>query len=144
MNSALLAQLLDKREELLARRQALDEKLGKVDEELVHLDALIMTYESASSKRDLRMIPKPKMRIEVKPRRVRGVLAAARKAVEQFADPFDKNQLLEKLKQDGEFADKEITGTNIRNALRLLQQDGVIRVARPATATQCAQYVKAA
>jgi len=138
MNSALLAELLDKQEELLSHRQELDE-------ELVHVNALIVKYQSASSKGDLRMMPKPKSQTEIKQPRVRGVLAAAKKAVEQLSDPFDKNQLLAKLVEiDGEFAHKKITGPNIRNALRLLTQNGVIRVESAATATKCAKYKKVA
>ena len=76
--------------------------------------------------------------------RVRGVLAAAREAIEQMPGSFDKNQLLAKLKEREEFAHKEITGSNIRNALRLLTQDGVIKVESEATATSCAKYVRAA
>jgi hypothetical protein len=144
MSSALLTKLLDQREELLADREKLAKDLAELDEELGHVKALIMTYESASSKRELRMMPKPKMQIVIKQPRVRGVLAAAKRAIEELPEPFDKNQLLEKLKQDEVFADKEITGPNIRNALRLLTQSGVLRVESPATATQCAKYKKVA
>jgi hypothetical protein len=74
---------------------------------------------------------------------VRGVLAAARKAIDQLESPFDKNELLAKLVElDEEFVHKKITGANIRNALRLLVQDKVIEVKSKATATTCAKYVK--
>ena len=90
-------------------------------------------------------MPMPRLLLKPKPKRVRGVLAAARRAIEQFSGPFDKNQLLEKLVEiDEEFAHKKITGSNIRNALRSLTQDGVIKVESEATATSCAKYVKAA
>lgn len=90
------------------------------------------------------MVMPPLSRKE-KQARVRGVLAAARKAVDQLGGPFDKNQLLAKLVEiDAEFVHKAITGSNIRNALRLLTQAGVIRVEQAATATSCAKYVKAA
>lgn len=133
----LLDGLLAQRQELLAHKREVDEELG-------HLNALIMKYQSSSSKGELKMMP-PRPRINTKRPRVRGVLAAARKAIEQLSGPFDKNQLLAKLIElDEEFAQKKITGPNIRNALRLLTQDGVIRVENEATATKCAKYVKAA
>jgi len=121
---------------LLARRE-------KVLTELAQLNEMIATYQNESTK------PEPKsvsQLLQIKPKpRVRGVLAAARKAIDQLPSPFDKNQLLEKLVEiDGEFAHKKITGANIRNALRLLTQDGVIKVVSEATATTCAKYVKAA
>lgn len=109
--------------------------------ELRHLNTLISTYQSGALKEE----SKSKSRlIPPKRPRVRGVLAAAREAVKQLPDPFDKNQLLEKLVEiDEEFTRKTITGANIRNALRLLTQEGVIRVTNEATATTCAKYIKA-
>ena len=123
---------------LLARRE-------RVLVELHQLDALLATYQNESSKTELKSTlqllqakPKPK------PPRVRGVLAGARKAIDQLESPFDKNELLAKLVElDEDFARKKITGANIRNALRLLTQDGVIKVESEATATSCAKYVKA-
>lgn len=122
----MLPDLLDR---LSMRKNHLLSQRREIEEELSHLNALIMRYESGSPKQP----------------RVRGVLAAARKAVQQLQDPFDKNQLIEKLKEiDGGFATREISGSNIRNALRLLTEDGVIRKEREATSTSCAKYVKAA
>jgi len=90
------------------------------------------------------MMP-PVLRLKTKRPRVRGVLAAARKAVDQLSGPFDKNELLAKLIEiDQNFAHKKVTGSNLRNALRLLTQNGVIKVESEATATSCAKYVKAA
>ena len=138
MQPDLLASLLTQRDHLLAQKL-------EIEAELFHLNALIMKYESGSSKGELKMMPPIKPQFKTKQPRVRGVLAAARKAIEQLSDPFDKNQLLAKLIElDGEFAHKKITGSNIRNALRLLAQDGVIKVESEATATSCAKYVKAA
>jgi hypothetical protein len=120
----------------LARRE-------RVLAELSLLNATIAFYQNESTKAasvsPLKLQNKPK-----KPR-VRGVLASARKAIDQLPSPFDKNQLLEKLVEiDEEFAQKKITGANIRNALRLLTKAKVIKVASEATATTCAKYVKAA
>jgi len=121
---------------LLARRE-------KVLTELNDLDDMIAKYQNQSTKAESKSVPQL-LKIKPKPR-VRGVLAAARKAIDQLPSPFDKNQLLKKLVEiDGEFAQKTITGANIRNALRLLTQAGVIKVASEATATTCAKYVKAA
>lgn len=120
------------RRDLLAQRQDLDE-------ELTHVDALIGKHQVISARGELKI-----MRL-TRPRRVRGVLAAARKAIEQFSEPFDKNQLLAKVIEiDIELAHKKITGANIRNTLRLLTQDGVIKVQCEATAKTCAKYIKAA
>ena len=122
---------------LLLRRE-------RVLAELSQLNALIAIYQNEPSKAELRSMPQLKLQTNPKPPRVRGVLAAARKAIEQLPSPFDKNQLLAKLVEiDEEFAHKKVTGANIRNALRLLTQDGAIKVASEATATTCAKYVKA-
>lgn len=122
--------------------------------ELNQLNALLEIYQKSSKaelksttlqllqtepelKSTLQLLTKPK------PPRVRGVLAGARKAIDQLETPFDKNDLLAKLVEiDEEFAHKKITGANIRNALRLLVQDKVIEVKSKATATTCAKYVK--
>ena len=110
--------------------------------ELRQLNALIATYQSGAPKMESN--PKPRL-IPPKQPRVRGVLAAARKALEQLPDPFDKNQLLQKLVElDEEFTHKRISGANIRNALRILTQEGVIRITSEATATTCAKYKKVA
>jgi hypothetical protein len=120
---------------LLARRV-------KVLAELNSLNALIATYQNDPSKADSKSIPPRLLQIKAKQPRVRGVLAAARKAVDELPNPFDKNQLLEKVVEiDEEFAQKKITGANIRNALRLLTQAGIIKVESEATATTCAKYV---
>ncbi len=124
--SKLFDLLLARREELLI--------------ELRQLNTLIANYQKGAEKVESKS--KPRL-IPPKPPRVRGVLAAARKAVEQLADPFDKNQLLDKLVEiDEEFTRKRITGANIRNALRLLTQEGVIQITNEATATTCAKYTK--
>lgn len=110
----------------------------ELEEELAHVNALIRSHP---------YLPRSEFRIisKTKRTRVRGVLAAARKAVEQFSEPFDKNQLLAKLVEiDQDFANKRISGASIRNTLRLLTQDGIIKVQSEATATSCAKYVKAA
>ena len=122
---------------------ALQARKEKVLAELSQLNATIAFYQNESTKAESKSAPQL---VKIKPKpRVRGVFAAARKAIDQLPSPFDKNQLLEKLVEiDGEFAHKKITGANIRNALRLLTQNGVIKVASEATATTCAKYVKAA
>lgn len=133
MQPEILKGLLSQREILLGQRRELEE-------ELEHLDSLIKIYKKKSPRRELM-----KTRPVPRQQRVRGVLAAARKAIEQLSGPFDKNQLLTKLLEiDEEFVHKKITGSNIRNALRLLTQSGVIKVETEATATRCAKYIKAA
>lgn len=124
-------------EALLSRRE-------KVQAELSQLNALIAFYQNEPLKAELKSVPQLKLQTKTKQPRVRGVLAAARKAIEQLPSPFDKNQLLAKLAEiDEGFAHKKVTGANIRSALRLLTQDGVIKIESEATATTCAKYVKA-
>jgi|ERR1041384_3477696 hypothetical protein len=119
-------------ETLLARK-------SKLEKELSHLDALITIHQADLPRGELRIIP------QTKPARVRGVYKAAKKAVELFSsEPFDKNQLLQKVVEiDEDFANK-ISAANIRNALRLMTQKGIIRVETAASATKCATYVRAA
>lgn len=123
---------------LLRRRE-------RVLAELSQLNSMIAIYQNEPAKAELKSMPQFKLQTKTKPPRVRGVLAAARKAIEQLPPgPFDKNQLLEKLAEiDEEFAHKKVTGANIRNALRSLTQEGVIKVESEATATTCAKFVKA-
>ena len=136
MQPELLDSLLSRREEVLTSKRALEQELDE-------LNALITRYQSGSSKEELRT--RSQLRELNNPRqpRVRGVLAAARKAIEQLPSPFDKNQLLTKLREDEEFADKKITAANVRNALRMLTQQKIIKVKRNATATSCAMYIRA-
>jgi hypothetical protein len=123
---------------LLRRRE-------RVLAELSQLNSMIAIYQNEPAKAELKSMPQFKLQTKTKQPRVRGVLAAARKAIEQLPPgPFDKNQLLEKLAEiDEEFAHKKVTGANIRNALRSLTQEGVIKVESEATATTCAKFVKA-
>jgi len=130
---------------LITQRNQLNTTISELEVELSHLNFLIAKYEGSPTKADLRQMPIPKLVLMPKPKRVRGVLAAARKAIEELSGPFDKNQLLAKMMEmDEEFAHKKITGSNIRNALRLLMQDGVIKVESEATARTRAKYVRAA
>jgi hypothetical protein len=70
----------------------------ELEEQLVHWNALITKHDSGGSlKGELKIMPPPKPRPKTTKTRVRGVLAAARKAVEEFSGPFDKNQLIAKL-----------------------------------------------
>lgn len=126
--------------ELLAE---LKERKRELEDELEKVNALLTTYESGSARVEPRLMSLPTP-LKTKPPRVRGVLAAARRAIEQLPGTFDKNQLLDTLQRDHEFADKKITPSNIRNTLRLLTQIGVIKVESEATATSCARYIKAA
>ena len=124
-------------EALLLRRERVLAELGQ-------LNNLIAIYQNEPSKAEFKSIPQLKLQTNPKAPRVRGVLAAARKAIDQLPSPFDKNELLAKLVEiDEEFAHKKVTGANIRNALRLLTQEGVIKVESRATATTCAKYGKA-
>jgi len=133
----------DANRELENLLKALLSRRDKVLAELHQLNGLIATYRNEPSTADLKSTPQLKLQIKPNQPRVRGVLGAARKAIDQLPDPFDKNQLLAKLVEiDEEFANKKITGANIRNALRLLVQDKVIEVESKATATTCAKYIK--
>jgi hypothetical protein len=121
---------------------ALRARRERLQVELNQLNALLEIYQSESSKAELKS-PLQLLQTKPKPPRVRGVLAGARKAIDQLESPFDKNDLLSKLVEiDEEFVHKKITGANIRNALRLLVQAKVIEIKSEATATTCAKYVK--
>jgi len=144
MQPDFLASLLTERDRLLVQKRELQAKLCNVDGLITDVNDLIKKYKRGSSRGELKMMP-PVLRLKTKRPRVRGVLAAARKAVDQLSGPFDKNELLAKLIEiDQNFAHKKVTGSNLRNALRLLTQNGVIKVESEATATSCAKYVKAA
>jgi hypothetical protein len=136
MQKESLADLLKWRRELVSQRDEIEKRISLLDE-------LINDHECGSSRAELTVI-QPRSMVETKQRRVRGVLAAARRAIDQFSGPFTKNELRAKLKEDAEFAGKEITLSNIQNAIRSLKEIGLIRVESEATATRCATYVKAA
>lgn len=129
-------------EELNKRKQELEDELEQVNNYLATLDA----YKNVS----VRVEPEPSKLtsrptlLKPKARRVRGVLAAAKRAIQELPGPFDKYMLLDQLKRDDEFIGKTISSTNIRNTLRLLTQIGVIKIESEATATSCAKYVRAA
>ena len=131
MRSELLVNLLARRKEVLTSKRALEQELDE-------LNTLITRYQSGLSKEELKTTSQ--LEELTKTPRVRGVLAAARRAIEQLPSPFNKNQLLEKLREDEDFADKKITAANIRSALRMLTQQKVIVVKSNATATSCATY----
>src|SRR5262249_49198925 len=133
MQPERLAFLRKWRDELVSQQLEIERRISYLDEE-------INDNEGDSSKGELIGLP---TRDETRQRRVRGVLAAARRAIDQFSGPFDKNQLLAKLKEDEGFAGKEISASNLRNAIRLLKENGIIKVEKEATATKCATYIKA-
>ena len=132
MQQESLAFLRKWREDLVSQQLEIEKRIS-------YLDELINDHEGDSTKGELIGLPSP-----VRSKRVRGVFAAARRVIDQFSGPFDKYQLWEKLKEDEEFAGKEISESNIRNALRLLKENGVIKIESEATATKRATYVKAA
>jgi hypothetical protein len=121
---------------------AIESRKKKLIDELAHLDALIAMHKDKSAKVELKSITQLKSITKPKPPRVRGVLAAARKAIEQLQDPFDKNELTKLIENNEEFAQKKISATNIRNSLRILTQAKVIKIESEATSTTCAKYCK--
>lgn len=135
MDSEFHARLLDRRTVVLSRIRELEAYLDE-------LNRLIARHERSASRSKVNS-PRQLRQVRPKQPRVRGVLAAARKAIEQLPDPFNKNQLLELVEMDQELAGKEISDANIRNALRILTTKGVIKVANSATPITCAEYVKA-
>jgi len=138
-NAAIQSETNRELEELVNALRARRERLQV---ELNQLNGLLEIYQNESSKAELKSTLQL-LQGKPKPPRVRGVLAGARKAIDQLESPFDKNDLLAKLVEiDAEFVHKKITGANIRNALRLLVQDKVIEIKSEATATTCAKYVK--
>lgn len=132
------------RPELLAELKKRKKELERELEQVNGLIATLASYDGGSVKveSNIRSLP---TRPETKPVRVRGVLAAAKRALEKLPEgAFTKNQLLDALQRDREFANKTITPSNIRNTLRLLTQIGAIKVESEATATSCARYIRAA
>jgi len=74
--------------------------------------------------------------------RVRGVLAAVKQIVQDLPGPFDKNDIIARLRErDSELA-VNISPANLRNTLRLLAKSGYIQVQIDATSTSCAKYTK--
>ena len=127
---------------LLDRRAVVLSRIRELEAYLDELNALIKRHERSASESKVNS-PRQLRQVRPKQPRVRGVLAAARKAIERLPDPFNKNQLLELVEMDQELAGKPISDANIRNALRILTTKGVIRVANSATPITCAEYVKA-
>ena len=127
---------------LLDRRTLVLSRIRELEAYLDELNMLITRHERSASRSKVKS-PRQLRQVRPKQPRVRGVLAAARKAIEQLPDPFNKNQLLELVEMDQELAGKEISDANIRNALRILTTKGVIKVANSATPITCAEYVKA-
>lgn len=127
---------------LLERRALVLTRIRDLEAYLDDLNMLITRHERSASRSKAKS---PRQLKQVRPRqpRARGVLAAARKAIEQLPDPFNKNQLLELVKMDQDLAGKKISEATIRNALRILTTKGLIRVADSATPITCAKYVKA-
>lgn len=127
---------------LLDRRALVLTRIRDLEAYLDDLNGLISRHERSASRSKAKSPRQLKQVRPTKPR-VRGVLAAARKAIDQLPDQFNKNQLLELVKRDQELAGKKISDATIRNALRKLTTKGVIRVAHSATPLTCAEYVKA-
>lgn len=127
---------------LLDRRVLVLSRIRELEAYLDDLNKLITRHERSAS-RSTAKSPRQLKQVRPKQPRVRGVLAAARKAIEQLPGSFNKKQLLELVEMDQELAGKEISDANIRNALRILTNKGEIRVENSATPTTCAKYVKA-
>lgn len=127
---------------LLDRRTVVLSRIRELEAYLDDLNTLIDRHERSASRSKAKS-PRQLKQVRPKQPRVRGVLAAARKAIEQLPGPFNKKQLLDVIKMDQELAGKKISDANIRNALRILTNKGVIRVANSATPITCAKYIKA-
>jgi hypothetical protein len=144
-----LRPLKSKKKKLLKRLELVDAMIAFELEdsqppELNFSDEDLDLEEELQSPNELKLVPQ-RQSGRRKPARVRGVLAAAKKAVDQLSGPFDKNQLLDKLVEiNAQFADKKISGPSIRNTLRLLLQAGEIKLTSEATATKCAKYIRVA
>lgn len=134
---------------LKAYRDQLQRQLDLVDDLLANFDRIAgvsdNAFEStASAGANLRSVPasEPRLvaRIEKQPR-VRGVLAAVREIVEGFSGPFDKNDVMAKLREKDSDLAASVSPGNLRNTLRLLAKNGDIKVQIDATSTTCAKYV---
>ena len=85
-------------------------------------------------------LPSPLRMVDDRPRRVRGVLAVVRQLIPQLPQPFDRRQILEKLKEvEPELAAKVTLG-NLRNTLRLLAREGSIELIEEGTSLRPARY----
>jgi len=136
---------------LEAYRRQLEEQLTLVDALLRNFDRIagvpsdLFEPEIGSGVSPLRSVPNPFQPQAVpnvrKQTRVRGVLAAVKEIIEELAEPFDKNDLMARLKdRDADLA-ANISTANLRNTLRILTRQGVIRVQTEATSTKCARYI---
>ena len=106
---------------------------GMTDDPSEHGGSTVATLRSVSS-------ISQKSRVS-RPPRVRGVLAAVKDILENLPGPFDKNDVMAKLKdKDPELAAK-LSPANLRNTLRSLAKSGYIEVQIDATSTSCAKYV---
>lgn len=128
--------------DVMDRRTLVLSRIRDLEGELDELNRLITRYERRASGSKAKA-PRQLQQVGPNQPRVRGVLNAARKAIEQLPDRFNKKEVLKLVELDQELAGKKISDENIRNALRILTTKGVIRVVNSATPTTCAEYVKA-
>jgi hypothetical protein len=77
----------------------------------------------------------------VKPRRVRGVLAAVNRLIPDLPETFDRNDVMERLREQQPALAARVTLENLRGTLRILAKQNKIELRSEATNTQPARYV---
>ena len=141
--------LMLNREALLAFKQELLEQVESVDALLEGLDRMARRNDSqpvAISVGSLAAVSSitqhgQAVRRVPKQQRVRGVLSAVREVVQGLREPFDKNDIMLKLKEKHPELAANVSAANLRNTLRLLSKNGDIKVEVDATSVTCAKYV---
>jgi hypothetical protein len=137
------------RTDLLAFKRDLVEQLEIVDAMLDGLDRLARMNQSepftisAASPAPVSSIVQHAQAVgsPSKQQRVRGVLTAVREVVQELQGPFDKNDIMAKLKEKHPKLAAKVSSANLRNTLRLLGKKGDIKVEVDATSVTCAKYV---
>lgn len=132
--------IMSQQRELLLHEQEILIHKQEIETELLQVNTLLGNHKRGASPVKLKIVEEK----QTGPVRVRGVLAIARKAVEQLSQPFDKKDLLAKIEEFDEELAHKITDSNIRNSLRILTQSGFIRLESKAFGKSRARYVKAA
>lgn len=126
-------QLLDQLDFVEGMLENFNRLAGEIDDPSGHVGSTVAPLRSVSS-------ISQKSRIN-RPPRVRGVLAAVKDILENLPGPFDKNDIMAKLKDKDPDLAARLSPANLRNTLRSLAKSGYIEVQIDATSTTCAKYV---
>lgn len=72
--------------------------------------------------------------------RIRGVLSSVREILPELPDPFDKNDIMARLRVSDSVFARSVTAANLRNTLRILVKNGEIKVEIEPTSRSCGKY----